>query len=66
MNFHCPHCTQNLEIFAEWSGHAVECPSCQQALTIPAAYRYCRLNITANNGAKGLHVSEFGLFTDQR
>ncbi|HEY8960814.1 MAG TPA: discoidin domain-containing protein, partial [Luteolibacter sp.] len=30
----------------------------------PAAYRYYRLNITANNGAKGLHVSELGLFTD--
>ncbi len=26
----------------------------------PAAYRYYRLNITANNGAKGLHVAEFG------
>jgi hypothetical protein len=30
----------------------------------PAAYRYYRLNITANNGAKGLHVAEFGLFVD--
>ena len=31
----------------------------------PAAYRYYRLNITANNGAKGTHVSELGFFTDQ-
>ena len=31
----------------------------------PAAYRYYRLNITANNGAKGTHVAELGLFTDQ-
>jgi len=30
----------------------------------PSAYRYYRLNITANNGAKGLHVAEFGLFVD--
>lgn len=30
----------------------------------PAAYRYYRLNITANNGAKGTHVSELGFFTD--
>ena len=32
----------------------------------PAAYRYYRLNITANNGAKGLHVAEFGLFADYK
>lgn len=31
----------------------------------PTAYRYYRLNITANNGAKGTHVSELGFFTDQ-
>jgi hypothetical protein len=30
----------------------------------PAAYRCYRLNITANNGAKGTHVSELGLFAD--
>lgn len=36
MKFDCPHCTQNLEIADEWSGHAVDCPSCQQALTVPA------------------------------
>jgi hypothetical protein len=30
----------------------------------PGAYRYYRLDITANNGAKGLHVAEFGLYTD--
>lgn len=35
MKFNCPHCTQNLEIADEWSGHAVDCPSCQQALTVP-------------------------------
>ena len=31
----------------------------------PAAFRFYRLNITANNGAKGMHVAEIGLFTDQ-
>jgi hypothetical protein len=36
MKFSCPHCTQNLEIADEWSGHAVDCPSCEQALTVPA------------------------------
>ncbi|HEY8932961.1 MAG TPA: discoidin domain-containing protein [Rariglobus sp.] len=30
----------------------------------PAAYRYYRLNITANNGAKGTHVAELGLYAD--
>ncbi len=36
MKFDCPHCSQNLEIADEWAGHDVECPSCQQALTVPA------------------------------
>jgi hypothetical protein len=36
MKFACPHCAQNLEIADEWAGHAVDCPSCQQALTVPA------------------------------
>ena len=36
MKFSCPHCTQHLEIADEWSGLAVDCPSCQQALTVPA------------------------------
>jgi hypothetical protein len=33
-------------------------------ISSPAAYRYYRLNITANNGAKGTHVAEIGLFID--
>lgn len=36
MNFACLHCSQNLEIADEWSGHAVDCPTCQQALIVPA------------------------------
>jgi hypothetical protein len=36
MKFDCPHCAQNLEIADEWAGHAVDCPGCQQALTVPA------------------------------
>lgn len=40
-----------------------------QAMTFtiarPAAYRSYRLNITANNGAKGTHVSELSLLTDR-
>jgi len=35
MKFDCPHCAQNLEIADEWSGHAVDCPTCQQTLTVP-------------------------------
>ena len=35
MKFDCPHCAQRLEIADEWSGHALTCPSCQQALTAP-------------------------------
>lgn len=35
------------------------------AVARPDAYRYYRLNITANNGAKGTHVAELGLYTDQ-
>ncbi|MEO7933705.1 MAG: hypothetical protein ABIT76_11160 [Chthoniobacterales bacterium] len=36
MKLICPHCTQNLEVADEWAGHAVDCPSCQQVLTVPA------------------------------
>src|SRR5438105_2150068 len=36
MNFDCPHCFRNLEVADEWAGHAVDCPSCLQALTVPA------------------------------
>lgn len=35
MKFGCPHCVQSLEIDDEWSGHAVDCPCCGQALTVP-------------------------------
>ncbi len=36
------------------------------SIASPAAYRYYRLNITANNGdATGLQLSDLGLFTDQ-
>jgi hypothetical protein len=31
----------------------------------PDAYRYHRLNITANNGAKGTHVSELALLVEK-
>jgi hypothetical protein len=31
----------------------------------PAAYRFYRLNITANNGAKGTHVSELSLLVEK-
>jgi len=36
MKFDCPHCAQILEVADEWSGHAVDCPICQQAFTVPA------------------------------
>jgi len=35
MKFSCPHCTQNLEIADEWAGEVVDCPNCQQTLTVP-------------------------------
>ena len=31
----------------------------------PAAYRYYRLNITANNGAKGTHLAELALLVEK-
>src|ERR1051325_3672239 len=36
MKFECPHCAQNLEISDEWSGNSVDCPTCQNLLTVPA------------------------------
>jgi Zn finger protein HypA/HybF involved in hydrogenase expression len=36
MKFECPHCAQNLEVSEEWAGHTVDCPSCQEALIVPA------------------------------
>jgi regulation of enolase protein 1 (concanavalin A-like superfamily) len=35
------------------------------AISSPAAYRYYRLNVTANNGDVSTQLSELGLFTDQ-
>lgn len=34
--FSCPHCAQHLEAPPEMAGDQVECPSCSQAISIPA------------------------------
>ena len=36
MKFACPHCGQRVEAAEEWAGQNVPCPSCGQALVIPA------------------------------
>jgi hypothetical protein len=37
IEFVCPGCEQTLEAPAEMAGEVIECPSCQTAMTIPAA-----------------------------
>ncbi len=36
MKFACPHCTQKFEIADECAGHSMQCPKCQNPLTVPA------------------------------
>jgi hypothetical protein len=35
--FSCPNCQQNIQATSEYSGHQVNCPSCQTLLVVPAA-----------------------------
>ncbi len=37
ITFPCPHCQQQLEAPPEYAGAEIECPSCNQALVVPAA-----------------------------
>jgi len=34
--FKCPNCEQELEVDASGAGTEIECPSCQQTITVPA------------------------------
>jgi ribosomal protein S27E len=33
--FNCPHCEQELEVDASGAGSEIECPSCEETITIP-------------------------------
>jgi uncharacterized paraquat-inducible protein A len=33
--FACPHCGQDIECDELWSGHDIQCPTCQKELTVP-------------------------------
>jgi len=33
--FTCAHCGQEIELDELWTGHQIQCPSCQQELTVP-------------------------------
>jgi hypothetical protein len=35
--FSCPNCQQNIQATSEYSGHQINCPSCQTLLVVPAA-----------------------------
>ncbi len=37
MKFHCPHCTQKLQINDRLAGKTVRCPNCNHRLTVPAS-----------------------------
>ena len=37
MKFHCPHCTQRLEVDDHLAGRSFDCPACKQSLRVPAA-----------------------------
>jgi hypothetical protein len=34
--FTCPHCGQDIECDELWSGHQIQCPTCQKDITVPA------------------------------
>ena len=36
MQISCPHCSISLDVTAEHLGHQVQCPACQNRLTVPA------------------------------
>ena len=35
INFDCPHCNQNLDAPSDMAGETLECPGCQNSITIP-------------------------------
>lgn len=36
MTFECPRCQQHISCEDAWSGHEIQCPTCKNALTVPA------------------------------
>jgi uncharacterized membrane protein YebE (DUF533 family) len=36
-DFACPQCGQNIRCDQLWSGHQIQCPSCQQEISVPQA-----------------------------
>ena len=39
INFDCPHCGQNLDAPPDMAGESLECPACEEAITVPAPPR---------------------------
>ena len=37
IKFACPHCSQHITCDELWGGHQLECPSCKNAIGVPAA-----------------------------
>lgn len=37
IKFSCPHCNQRITCDALWGGHELQCPSCQNTITVPAS-----------------------------
>ena len=38
MKFSCPQCGQHISCDELWSGHQIQCPACQNTLTVPQAH----------------------------
>jgi len=52
MKLACPHCAQKFEIADEWAGHALDCPVCQQAFTVPTPRGVSELEVIPNTPAQ--------------
>lgn len=39
VSFSCPHCQQVLEAPEEMAGEVVDCPACEQSMTVPTVPR---------------------------
>lgn len=37
LKFSCGHCGQHISCDVSWSGHQIQCPACQQSISVPAA-----------------------------
>lgn len=34
--FNCPSCSQKIQATADWAGHQIQCPACQQTIEVPS------------------------------